>query len=186
MGECRTGLAYSACPGTLAGSFDPALHRFRNLEYPEIVSDLGRIRELLRALNPDIRLLITVSPVPLVATAAPEAHVLTATTHSKSVLRAAAGAFCAQHADVDYFPSYEIVTNPGLGRQMFDADRRSVLPEGVAFVMTHLLAGLGISGDEPSAPATTDAVSHAVTTAQAADDVVCEEIELERFNDHND
>lgn len=183
-----TGLAYSSCPGTLGGTFDPSTHAFRNMTYPDVMADLETILKLLRELNPDIRLLLTVSPVPLAATAAEEQHVLTSTTYSKSVLRAAAGAFCEQHENVDYFPSYEIVTNPGLNRQMFDTDRRSVLPDGVSFVMQHFLASLGISAqeteDEPSKPR--DEIDEAVAAAKHADDVVCEEIELEKFNADRD
>lgn len=184
----QTGLVYSACPGTVGGTFDSDLHHFRNIEYSEILADLESIRQLLHLVNPDIRLLLTVSPVPLVATAAEGQHVLTATTYSKSVLRAAAGAFCAAHANVDYFPSYEIVTTPALGRQMFDSDRRSVLPEAVSYVMQHFLAGLGLSSDEAEekTPSTDAVIDEAVLAAQEADEIVCEEIELERFNDDND
>ena len=54
-------------------------------------------------------MILTVSPVPLVATAAGK-HVLVATTYSKSVLRVACEEVCQKAADVMYFPSYEIIT----------------------------------------------------------------------------
>ena len=114
----ETGLTYSLCPGTQAGEFDENLHEFKNMNFIEIVRDLEEIRGLLKSINPDIRMLLTVSPVPLVATKQP-AHVLTATTHSKSVLRAVAGEFSQQHDDVDYFPSYEIVTGAGFAGGQF-------------------------------------------------------------------
>lgn len=181
-----TGLRYSACPGTMGGSFDPALHQFENLDYPAVLDGLEDIRAKLKALNPEIRVLLTVSPVPLAATAEPGAHVLTATTHSKSVLRAAAGAFAARHADVDYFPSYEIVTTPGLKREMFEDDRRSVLRDGVDFVMSHFLEGLGAHEAAPAARQAPSEIEQAVAAARRADDVVCEEIALERYNADRD
>ncbi len=64
----------------------------------------------LKAINPDARFLVTVSPVPLTATASGE-HVEVATCYSKAVLRAACGMLVARHPDVDYFPSFEIITS---------------------------------------------------------------------------
>lgn len=182
----RTGLRYSSCPGTMGGQFDAEQHAFENLEYPDIVGDLETIRAQLRQINPQIKLLLTVSPVPLAATTQEGAHVLTATMHSKSVLRAAAGYFQSRHDDVDYFPSYEIVSHPGLDRQMFDNDRRSVLPEGVDYVMQHFLQGLGLDNAAPAAPVEDTRIQDAVAKAAHADDVVCEEIELEKFNEDRD
>jgi hypothetical protein len=184
----QTGLCYSSCPGTLGGQFDDNQHAFENLQYPDILADLEKIRDQLHQINPQIKMLLTVSPVPLAATAAPGQHVLSATMRSKSILHAAAGYFQSLHDDVDYFPSYEIVSHPGLNRQMFDDDRRSVLPEGVDFVMQHFLQGLGV--DEGNAPEQTrvdeNRIRDAVSKAAHADDVVCEEIELEKFNEDRD
>jgi len=176
----QSGLTYSSCPGTIAGKFDEASHGFRNLDYPAIASGLAEVRLLLQKINPDIRMLLTVSPVPLAATAAPNTHVLTATVGSKSILRAAAGAFTSEHPDVDYFPSYEIVTHPGLAREMFADDRRSVPPDAVAFVMEHFFAGLGVKPDK--VVENDPDIAAAVATAQSANDVICEEMELEKFN----
>lgn len=185
--NCRTGLRYAACPGTMGGQFDAELHRFENLQYPDILNDLDRIRTQLRQINPSIRMLLTVSPVPLAATAAEDSHVLTATTHSKSVLRAAAGHFQSLHPDVDYFPSYEIVTNPGLNRQMFQDDRRSVTADGVDYVMQHFLQGLGIDGPTVDLPDLQDSrIQDAVAKATEAQDIICEEIALDRFNEDRD
>ncbi|EET48949.1 GSCFA domain-containing protein [Thalassobium sp. R2A62] len=180
----QTGLVYSSCPGTIAGTFDAQKQAFRNLDYPTILDSLHQVQTLLKQINPDIRMLLTVSPVPLAATAAPAAHVLTATVASKSILRAAAGAFTDQHGDVDYFPSYEIVTHPGLGRDMFEPDRRGVTPKAVAYVMQHFFEGLGVTPTN-APPQETDA-DKAVAAALEADDLVCEEIELEKFNANPD
>jgi hypothetical protein len=61
--------------------------------------------------------------------------VVTATTYSKSVLRAAAGKLAALHPNVDYFPSYEIFAlSPSFG-QFLAEDLRDVNARGVAVAM---------------------------------------------------
>jgi hypothetical protein len=56
-----------------------------------------------------MRIVVTVSPVPMSATFSGR-DIAVANTYSKSTLVAAAQAFQAAHDDVDYFPSYELVT----------------------------------------------------------------------------
>src|SRR3546814_18373073 len=55
----------------------------------------------LKAINPRVKVVLTVSPVPLIATYEP-AHVLCATTYSKSVLRVAATMLARGRAWVAY------------------------------------------------------------------------------------
>ena len=86
----ETGAPYALCPGTLAGAFDASLHQFDNETYPDIRTRLETAFDLMRVINPDLHILLTVSPVPLTATAS-GGHVLPATTYSKSTLRAVAG-----------------------------------------------------------------------------------------------
>lgn len=133
------GTVFPACPGTVAGAFDPERHEFRNFTVAEIVGDLDEFLGLLRGINPGVRVIITVSPVPLVATAT-GGHVLSATTYSKSVLRVAAEEIAKRHDRVTYFPAYEIVTGPQAPADFFEADRRSVSRAGVEAVMSALLA----------------------------------------------
>jgi hypothetical protein len=88
----------------------------------------------LRAVNPEARVILTVSPVPLIATAEPR-HVLVSTIASKSVLRVACEKIVKACKGVAYFPSYEIVTG-GFGKTSYFAeDCRSVTEDGVAHVM---------------------------------------------------
>lgn len=135
----ETGCAYPTAPGTIAGTFDPDRHIFKNYDYPEIRADFVELRSLLRAINPDLRMIVTVSPVPLTATASDD-HVLAATTYSKSVLRAVAGSVAAEFADVDYFPSYEVITGAKARGRFFADNLRSVEPIGVATVMATFFA----------------------------------------------
>lgn len=127
-------VVYPTCPGTIAGTFDPAIHAFKNFTVDEIYRDFVQFRQLIKERNPNVKFLVTVSPVPLKATAAGK-HVLTATTYSKSVLRAVAGQLYENFDDIDYFPSYEIISSPWSKGFFFAPDLREVTPGGVETVM---------------------------------------------------
>jgi len=178
--HAQTGMTYAICPGTGAGQFDADQHQFHNYTYPETLEDMEQALAILRTLNPDLKVILTVSPVPLVATASGD-HVLTATTYSKAVLRAVAGDLAARHTDVDYFPAYELIASPPARAMFFEPDLRGIAAEGVQLVMRHFFAGLDLSAppraQEESADGTTD------DARTAAEDLVCEELMLERFND---
>lgn len=182
--EHVAGYAYPMCPGTVRGQFDPALHRFVNHNTRDVVSRLNATLNRLREVRPGMRFLLTVSPVPLTATAS-GGHVLTATMHSKSVLRAAAGELVSRRDDVDYFPSYEIIAGLQSGGRFYETNLRSVRPEGVEFVMRHFAAGLGVAeqGDEAKVPVPAP-IAKACTEPAASDDdgeLSCEEALLESF-----
>jgi hypothetical protein len=128
------GAAFPLCPGVAGGAFDPNIHAFRNLRTADVRAQLGDFVDRLRAVNPKARLILTVSPVPLAATASGN-HVLPATIYSKSVLRAAAQETAEDLDGVFYFPSYEIVTGPQARGRFFAEDLREVTEEGVEHVM---------------------------------------------------
>jgi hypothetical protein len=138
------GAAFPACPGAIAGKYNPSIHRFHNFTVDEIREDLESFVYELRHLNPGVRLVLTVSPVPLVATAT-DKHVLTATTYSKAVLRVAAETIAETIPKVTYFPAYEIITGPQAPESFFLANRRDVSEEAVKTVMTALLASHDIN-----------------------------------------
>lgn len=170
-----TGRVWPTAPGVIAGAFDPKAHEFVNFRYAEIIADLTAIRAYLKDIDPSFRMILTVSPVPLTATASGD-HVLSATTRSKAVLRAAAGDFAEDHDDVDYFPSYELVTNQAAEGRWFDDNRRSVTPEGVEMVMRTFLAGQGLAER-----ALVSQARVAPETDSAEDELVCEELLLQAF-----
>ena len=128
------GAAYPLCPGVAGGVFDPAKHAFVNLRVNEVVEDLEEAIAYIRARNARARFILTVSPVPLLATAEPRS-VLVSTTYSKSVLRVAAEEIASRAPHVAYFPSYEIVTGQHTRGRYFAEDLRSVTEAGVTRVM---------------------------------------------------
>lgn len=132
------GRVMALAPGVIAGDYDPERYRFHNFTFDELVNDLEAVFAALTAINPKIKLLLTVSPVPLTATASQD-HVLAATTYSKSTLRAAAGALSDAYDAIDYFPSYELVTTWAQDIPAFEANLRSVTPQMVDRVMSVFL-----------------------------------------------
>jgi hypothetical protein len=133
------GAVFPACPGSIRGEFDSARHTFHNFTLAEVSSDLDEFILLAREINPSLRFILTVSPVPLVATATGD-HVLVATTYSKSVLRVAAGEVVRRHDDVFYFPAYEIVTGPQAPWDFFEPDRREPSVKAIRQVMHAFIA----------------------------------------------
>ncbi|WP_442755964.1 GSCFA domain-containing protein [Methylocystis sp. JAN1] len=128
------GAVFPLCPGVAGGEYTAAAHEFVNFGVEEVVADMTGFLERLRGVNPDARVILTVSPVPLVATAE-RRHVMVSTMASKSILRVACDMLERRCDQVAYFPSYEIVAGAYCGVDYFGPDRRSVTPEGVAHVM---------------------------------------------------
>jgi len=133
---------YPMCPGTVAGDFDAKKHSFINYKYNEIIRDLEYSLNLIKEINPHIKFLLTVSPVPLTATAT-DKHVLVATTYSKSALRAVAEDMSSAREDTDYFPSYELITGTPFRGMFYQENLRTVTDKGVNFVMDSFFSCLG-------------------------------------------
>lgn len=171
----KTGRVVPIAPGVIAGESEIGNYRFENYGFPDVVADFQKVMKLLKSKrSKPMRFILTVSPVPLTATATGN-HVLYATTYSKAVLRAAVGYLFEQHENVDYFPSYEIITNPAGRSTFFASNLRSVAPEGVAVVMKEFFAS--------HPPITDDNAPEAATQAErkSEQDVQCEEALLEAF-----
>lgn len=112
----------------------PSLVRRRILTVEENVSELQRMLDVWRTFNPDLKLIVTVSPVPLHATfRGDKTHVVVANSHAKAVLRVAAEEFVSRNRDVYLFPSFETVMY--CTKEPWAADQRHVSREAVANVM---------------------------------------------------
>ncbi len=171
------GAVFPVCPGCGYGQFDPQRYRFRNLRVDEVVADMNAFIAEWRLVNADARLILTVSPVPLIATMG-GTHVLQATTYSKSVLRVAAEEVRQRHEGVTYFPSYEIITSAASRGAYFADDLRSVTEEGVAHVMgcffRHVMEGE--AGGAAASPARR--MSSRTELSALVSDVICDEEKL--------
>lgn len=182
--ERKSGTVFPTCPGTIAGSFDPDRYAFKNFTAAEILADFKRVYRILKRQDPNKRFLITVSPVPLTATAAPM-HVLQSTTYSKSVLRAVCGELYERFDDVDYFPSYEMIATPFSKGRYFEPNMRSVTKEGVENVMRVFFnehSNLEKSGQQEAQTSSSPVVAKGKAVSPSdEDELVCEEAMLEAF-----
>jgi hypothetical protein len=125
---------YPVVPGAIAGEFIESKHVFKNLNFNEITDDLRAILQIIASHNVGAKVILTVSPVGLVATVE-QRNVLVSTSASKSILRAAADQIVCEFAHVDYFPSFEIITNPYSQGSFWAEGLRDVTEKGVDCVM---------------------------------------------------
>ncbi|MBT4889824.1 MAG: GSCFA domain-containing protein [Rhodospirillales bacterium] len=130
------GYAYPMCPGTAAGTYNPDEHEFKNSSFPEVYDDLMKSCELIHDQYPDCKILLTVSPVMLVASMEQRGAIQSSMV-SKSILRLAADVVKNELSYVDYFPSFEIISGPQAKGQFFKDDARDVTPAGVMCVMDY-------------------------------------------------
>lgn len=128
------GSVFPVAPGVAGGSFSPSIYEFKNFAIDEVRRDLMQFIGSLKSVNPRLRIILTVSPVPLIATYEPR-HVLVSTTLSKAILRVAAHEVSQTSNDVEYFPSYEIISGSPIGAPYFANDLRQVEEVGVNHVM---------------------------------------------------
>jgi hypothetical protein len=186
-----TQTVYPTAPGVIAGSYDPAMIGFVNFSFMDIYNDMREVRDMLLAINPTMRMVLTVSPVPLTATASGD-HVLVATVRSKSILRAVCASLSSEFDNVDYFPSYEIITQPGARSDFYESNLRSVTAEGVETVMRtffveHPARNADSAAEQPDAIDNNARRQARLERKQnkgqkRSDDVVCEDALLEAFS----
>ena len=107
--DTQSNLYLNAVPPTSARDAYPGRFEFHLLDYNQILQHLEQVHRLLTQYgHPDVRILVTVSPVAMNTTFTGR-DVLVANTYSKAVQRAAVEAFVTAHDNVDYFPSFESV-----------------------------------------------------------------------------
>lgn len=96
-------------------TFDPERHVFRVETHAKTLEWLQAIERIRRTHLPRMKIVFTVSPIPLKTTFRP-VSAITANSVSKAILRGALDEFLRANADVlnreiFYFPAYEFVTN---------------------------------------------------------------------------
>ena len=129
-----SGDIFPLAPGVTGGNYDPGVYGFVNFKIGDVTADMTEFLTLLKSVNSKVKVLLTVSPVPLIATFE-DRHVLVATSYSKSVLRVAAETAKLDFPWVDYFPSYEIITGQFNMGRYYEPDLREINNAGVSHVM---------------------------------------------------
>ncbi len=105
-------------------AYDPARHRFRVATVEENRRNIARIYAMIRRFRPNAKIILTLSPVPLVATFRNKSCI-SSNSVSKAALRLAIDEVVRKHAHegvLFYRPSYEIVND--VFRSPYKSDRR--------------------------------------------------------------
>jgi len=170
---------YPTGPGVIAGRYDQSIFEFCNFSYNEIVTAFNKILlkfKQIRTNNKEIKIILTVSPVPLTATCDQSQHVLPATVYSKSTLRAVAGDLEKMYSFIDYFPSFEIITNPCSRSCFYESNLRSIRIEAVDFVMNTFFSA---HGKTPYQEKNNNKQINLNEKQDNIDDIICDEAILE-------
>jgi hypothetical protein len=113
---------------------EPNRYEFHLTTFAQNWANLEMIHRLLsRYAHPDVHIIVTVSPVPLMNTFS-RMDIVVANAWAKSLLRAVAHEWAGVHSNVDYFPSYEIVQNSE-HRAVWEPDLRHVRGEVTQHIM---------------------------------------------------
>jgi hypothetical protein len=114
--------------------FEPRLKEyiyFENSDFQNNYNNLNKICELIFNNFPEKKLVVTVSPIPLLQTFR-NCDIFIANTQSKSTLRAVIGELESKWNNLFYFPSYEISMNYNDG---FEEDKRHIKPQLADFII---------------------------------------------------
>ncbi len=107
--DTKAGKYINTTPRRMMVRREPDRFQLHVLNYPETASFLARTFTLIaERCRQDVKVLLTVSPVPLTSTHR-EIDVMMANTYSKSVLRAACEEMASSFDFIDYYPSFESI-----------------------------------------------------------------------------
>jgi GSCFA family len=105
----RLGRYLNAPPTLYAARRDPERYALEISDFGANFDALERIHAALTEMSPWAKIIVTVSPVPMGKTFSGR-DIAVANMLSKSVLRVAADAFAGRHDNVDYFPTYDMIS----------------------------------------------------------------------------
>jgi hypothetical protein len=130
----KDGAILQLAPGVAGGEWDPNVYEFYNMTVSEVVRDYLAAVDKIIAVNPKVRIILSVSPVGIIATYE-ERHVVVSNCAVKSILRAAADEVVRLRPNIAYFPSYDLATvSPNAGR-FYREDTRRIAPAGIDHTM---------------------------------------------------
>ncbi len=124
------GAVLQLAPGVAGGDYDPQTYEFWNMTVGDVVRDFLASADLVYARNPNARMILSVSPVSIIATSE-DRHVLVSNSASKAILRAAADEVVRARSNIAYFPSYDLVTASPNAARFYGDDTRRINSFGV-------------------------------------------------------
>jgi Tfp pilus assembly protein PilF len=135
--DMATGLYMYGAPYHKRMLATPDRWRFEVLSFQHCLDDMLASIDVVRARNPQVDVLVTTSPVPLSLTFTGR-DIVVANAHSKAVLRAVCDAVLLAREGVDYFPSYEMVTQSD-PRLVWKGDRLHVAQGFIGKIVGYML-----------------------------------------------
>jgi hypothetical protein len=129
-----SGQIYQIAPGVKYGEFKKNEHQPFNLDIFECISELERFIFEVTKLKKKIKIILTVSPIPLAATHQNE-NILIASSLSKYKLRTAIGELEKKYENVFYFPSFELITILNQAGNYFESNLRDLKVFAIRNVM---------------------------------------------------
>ena len=139
----------NTAPSSSAAQRQPDRFALQVTGYLENRSALDEIIALLNKYGRrDLRVVLTVSPVPMSETFSGE-DVITANAYSKAILRAVAGDVAREHGNVQYFPSFESIVTTDRTLAYSRIDELHVADPAVDAVTAHFLHSFGIDRVRP-------------------------------------
>jgi len=113
-----TAVVYERTNGVVANCHKVPAAEFskRMLSVKDVIKAYENIRSQLLQLNPDVRIIITVSPVRHIK------DTMVVNNQSKSILRVAAAEMAASFSEVSYFPAYEIMMDDLRDYRFYEKD----------------------------------------------------------------
>jgi hypothetical protein len=127
----KTGLVVNQVP-VYGGGGGLRETEFYKSSFEDNVANLHVALSELRAVNPNVKVVLTVSPVPLQRTFS-KRDIFVNNYASKCALRAVAERICDEFEFVSYFPSFEIVWN--IGPPAYERDLLHVKPDVVRHII---------------------------------------------------
>jgi hypothetical protein len=173
------GVAYPICPDVVSNN-TPSFS-FKNFTVEEVVDDISEFNELLLKINKNAKIVISVSPVPLTATAIDQ-HVLVSNTYSKAVLRVACEDIVKRHDNVCYFPSFEIIDGSFNMGVYFDKNKRTINSLGVSHVMRVLAESYLTQQDNKQSEPRKPIDDNSFRDLQKITDLICDEVVYDAEN----
>ncbi len=170
----KDGAILQLAPGVAGGDWSPEAYEFYNMTVSEVIRDFLAAVDRIRVLNPQVRIVLSVSPVGIIATYE-DRHVIESNSAVKAILRAAADEIKRVRPGIAYFPSYDLATvSPNVSRFYRD-DTRRITSRGIDQTMRVFFEHFTEQGEAPAKVVRLDVVAE----AQANSKVICDEEAIE-------
>jgi len=126
----KDGAILQLAPGVAGGVWDQSEYEFYNMSVSEVIRDFLAAMDRIRAVNPNVRAVLSVSPVGIIATYE-DRHVIESNSAVKAILRAAADEVVRSRPGIAYFPSYDLATVSPNAARFYRDDTRRIAPLGI-------------------------------------------------------